>query len=185
MANTRDHVDEVGRIAESLAALGVRPVLIGGMALVLLGSRRVTADFDFVIESPGGRLQSVVDVFYDRGFELASRLNTDGDITATIDNARVAAIRLRIDRPANAFFYNRRTRLRVDLLFDFPMAAAALLERATHLKVRSYTLAVASETDLLEMKQKARADRDFAGDAQDVEFLEARQRARSHLSNEG
>lgn len=174
MAGTADHIDAVGSVADALAGLAMRPVLIGGMALVLLGSRRVTADFDFVIEKPGDRLQRVVDVFYDRGFELASHLNADGDIISTIDNPRVAAIRLRIDQPDSAYFLNRRTRLRIDLLFDFPVAAATLSERATRLKVRSHDLIIAAEADLLEMKRMARADRDFAGDAQDIEFLEAR-----------
>jgi hypothetical protein len=176
MVDAHDHIDAVGGIAESLKGLGVQPVLIGGMALVLLGSRRVTADFDFVVEKPAARLQSLVDLFYDRGFELASHLNSDGDIISTIDNRRVAAIRLRIDQPAGAFFFNRRTLLRINLLFDFPIAAATLSDRATRLKVRSHDLVVACEADLLEMKRMARADRDFAGDAQDIEFLEARRR---------
>jgi hypothetical protein len=66
------------------------------MALVILGSRRVTRDFDFVVAEPGDSLASLVDVFYDRGLELASRVDAEGDITATIDNRRVAVSRLRL-----------------------------------------------------------------------------------------
>jgi hypothetical protein len=146
------------------------------MALVILGSQRITRDFDFVIAAPGERLSDVVDVFYDRGFELISRLNDDGAVTATIDNRRVAAVRIRLDGPDSVFFFNRNTRLRIDLLLDFPIAAAALSEHATTVRVRSHALTVASEADLLRLKQIARADRDFAGDAQDIEFLEARLR---------
>jgi hypothetical protein len=94
-------LDEAGEVVEALAGLGLAPVLVGGMALVTLGSRRVTRDFDFVIAHPGERLQDLVDVFYDRGLELASRLDANGDVTATIDNPRVAAIRLRLDAPAS------------------------------------------------------------------------------------
>lgn len=41
------HLDAVGNVVEALAGLGLPPVLVGGMALVVLGSRRVTRDFDF------------------------------------------------------------------------------------------------------------------------------------------
>ena len=90
------------------------------MALVLLGSHRVTCGFDFVIERPGERLAAALDVFYDRGLELAARLSDACDVTATISNRRVAASRLRLDRPESAFFYDAETGLRIDVLFDFP-----------------------------------------------------------------
>jgi hypothetical protein len=120
----------------------------------------------------------LVDVFYDRGFELVSRLDNDGFVTATIDNRRVASIRIRLDGPASVFFFNRASRLRIDVLFDFPVPAATLAERAIRLKVRSHVFAVASEDDLLELKHIARAARDYAGDAQDIAFLEARRKKR-------
>ena len=174
MAGADDDLDEVGRITEALTKAGFDPIMVGGMALVVLGSRRVTTDFDFVIASPGERLQPLVDVFYDRGLELASRLNQNGEVIATIDNRRVAAIRLRIDKPDNAFFVKRRTGLRVDLLFDFPLPAATLAASATEMKVRSHVFRLASENDLLRLKQIAHADRAAASDAQDIAFLEAR-----------
>jgi len=167
-------LDAAGEIVEALARLGIEPVLVGGMALVTLGSRRVTRDFDFVIAAPGQQLNAVVDVFYDRGLELASRVNETGDITATIDNRKVAAIRLRLDAPTSAYFSHPATGLRVDLLFDFPVAAAQLAGRARRLTVQSRSLLVASEDDLLHLKQIARANRTAPGDAEDIVFLEAR-----------
>ena len=169
-----EYVDAVGEIAKALNDLGLTPVLVGGAALVILGSRRVTRDFDFVIGSPYGRLGDAIAVFYDRGFELTSRLDEHGDVAATIDNPRVAAIRLRHDSPSSAYFFNPSTRLRIDLLFDFPIPAADLMKGATRMKIRSAVLHVASDQDLLRLKQIARADRSLAADAQDIEFLEAR-----------
>jgi hypothetical protein len=174
MAGAEDDLDAVGRIIGALTKASFAPIMVGGMALVILGSRRVTTDFDFVIASPGERLQNLVDVFYDHGLELASRLDADGDVIATIDNRRVAAIRLRIDKPDSAFFVKRRTGLRIDLLFDFPLPAAKLAATATEMKVRSHVFRLASETDLLRLKQIAHADRAAPGDAQDIAFLEAR-----------
>jgi hypothetical protein len=177
VADSKDFLDEAAEIVKELRALGFEPVLVGGMALVILGSRRVTRDFDFVIAQPGDRLEKMIDVFYDRGLELASRLNDEGDVTATISNRRVASSRFRLDAPASAYFFNPRTGLRVDLLFDFPIPAATLAARATRTKVRARLFHVASEQDLLRLKRIAKARRSSPGDAQDIAFLEARLRS--------
>jgi len=172
------HLESVGSVVEALTDLGLSPVLVGGMALVVLGSRRVTRDFDFVVKSPGDALDRLLDVFYDRDFELASRVDAAGDVAATIDNRKVAAARLRLDAPASAYFLNPGSGLRIDLLFDFPVPAALLTRRATTVKVRSRALRVASEADLLRLKKIARAHRASPGDAEDIAFLEARRAKR-------
>jgi len=167
-------LDDAGRIVADLTRLGLEPVLVGGMALVTMGSRRVTRDFDFVVPAPGDRLQSLVDVLYNRGLELAARVNGAGAITATIDNRKVATIRLRLDAPSSAYFSHPKTGLRIDLLFDFPVAASDLATRATRITIRSRQFLIASEDDLLDLKRIARANRTAPGDADDIAFLEAR-----------
>ena len=162
----------------ALSGLGLEPVLVGGMALVVLGSRRVTRDFDFVVAWPGAGLGGLVDAFYDRGLELASRVDAAGEVTATIDNRRVAAARLRLDAPASVYFLNPETGLRIDLLFDFPLPAATLARRAVTVKARSTVLRVASESDLLRLKKIAAASRSSPGDAEDIAFLEGRRAKR-------
>jgi hypothetical protein len=178
MADDPTHLDAAGGVTSALTSLGFGPILVGGMALVALGSRRVTRDFDFVIAHPGQRLDRLVDVFYARGFELASRLSGEGEVIATIDNRRVAAIRLRLDAPSSAFFLNPATRLRIDVLFDFPIAAETLARRALRVRLRSHAFHIASEEDLLALKKIARAHRDAPGDAEDIAFLERRRRRR-------
>jgi hypothetical protein len=173
-----DHLETVGEIVKGLRTLGLDPVLVGGMALVVLGSRRVTRDFDFVIAHPGDRLAATIALFYDRGLDLVSRLNKAGDVMATISNRRVAAIRLRVDAPASAYFFNAGTGLRVDLLFDFPIPAATIAARATRIKIRAHVFDVASEPDLLRLKRIARAKRSAPGDAEDIAFLESRRKGR-------
>lgn len=168
------HLEIVGRVVKTLTDAGFEPILVGGMALVILGSQRVTRDFDFVIAHPRERLETVVDVLYEHGLELVSRLNDVGEVTATIANRRVAVSRIRLDRPASVHFCNPKTRLRIDLLFDFPVPAATLAEHATRIKVRSHFVRVASEADLLQLKKIAHAKRAAPGDAQDIAFLEAR-----------
>jgi hypothetical protein len=172
------HLDAVGSVVEVLSEIGLPPVLVGGMAPVVLGSRRVTGGFDFLIARPGEALGPLFDVLYDLGSELASRVSAEGEVTATIGNRRVAAVRLRLDAPASAYFLARETGLRVDLLFDFPLPAAALAGRATTFKVRKKTWRVAADADLLRLKKVAQASRFSPGDAEDIAFLEARQAKR-------
>lgn len=174
MRESGSPLESVGRVVEALAGLGLEPVLVGGMALVVLGSRRVTRDFDFVVARPGENLGRLLDVLYGLGLELASRVDAAGDVTATIRSWRVAAARLRLDDPASAYFLNPETGLRIDLLFDFPLPAATLAARATTVKARSTVLRVASEADLLRLKRIARRHRSSPGDAEDIAFLEAR-----------
>lgn len=168
----------VGALIEDLRAIGLGPVLVGGMALVVRGSRRVTRDFDFVVAHPGDRLDSLIECLYQRGLELVSRLDDFGNVLTTIDNRAVAASRLRIDKPASAYFYNAGTGLRVDLLFDFPIHAATLASRATRMKISSHVFAIASDEDLLALKKIAIVARKAPGDAEDIAFLEARIMAR-------
>ena len=154
-----------------LRHIGFQPVLVGGMALVIMGSLRVTRDFDFVIAHPADRLDGVLDVFYDRGFELVSQVNEAGDVTAIIDKRRIASLRLRLDKPASAYFYSVARRVRIDLLFDFPLPATELAKNAKRAKILSHVFDIASPEDLLRLKELARSSRSFAGDAQDIEFL--------------
>ena len=176
MAKPTDHLQTVGEVVQALRALDLKPVLVGGMALVVLGSRRITRDFDFVIARPDECLVPTIDLFYDREFELVSRLNEAGDVTSTIASRKVAATRLRLDAPASAYFFNAQTGLRIDLFFDFPIAAATLAEHATRIKIRTHVFDIASEVDLLRLKKIARAARSAPGDAADIAFLESRQK---------
>ena len=176
MKDPTDHLRTVGEIVDGLRSLGLEPVLVGGMALVVLGSRRVTRDFDFVIARPGERLAGAVGLLYDRGLELVSGFDEAGDVTSTITNRRVAVARLRLDQPASAYFFDPEAGLRVDLLFDFPIPASQLARRATRTRIRAHRFAVASEDDLLRLKQIAHAARSAPGDVVDIAFLESRRR---------
>ena len=161
----------VGELLKDLAPLGCEPTLVGGMALVTLGSPRVTRDFDFLVAEEAREHKALVQVFYTHGFQLASRTDDQGAIIRTIDNEQVAAARLRIDRPKSADFYNARLGLRVDLLFDFPIDARGVRRRSTRKTIQSYSFHIASPPDLIRMKEIAASDRKASTDLQDLEFL--------------
>ncbi len=171
MKNPSDYIKTVGNIVQKLEVLGLLPILVGGMALVILGSQRVTRDFDFLISSKALDYKNLVKIFYKGGFELASKVDKHNNITHTIDNMTVATSRLRIDSPSSAYFFNKTIGLRIDLLFDFPLPAEELASRATIKKIRSFSFRIASKQDLIQLKKLAQKNRKLASDAQDLEFL--------------
>ncbi len=168
-----DYLKQVGEIVQELGVLGHPPILVGGMALVVLGSQRVTKDFDFVVGQIDEDIAEVLAIFYRRGLQLVSKIDKLGEIQSTIDNKNVAAARLKLDRPDSAYFFNPKTGLRIDLLFDFPLKAADLAKGATKIKVKSYALRIASTEDLIRLKKLAQSNRSSPNDDQDLAFLKS------------
>ncbi len=89
------------QIAQSLDQLGLKPVLVGGMALVILGSQRVARDFDFVISKPDNHLEKLLSVFYEKGLELVSTISDNGEVVSTIDHL------IRLKNSPNQLFFSR------------------------------------------------------------------------------
>lgn len=174
-----DFIAAVGELLKELAPFGYEPTLVGGMALVTLGSTRVTRDFDFLVREAAREQKPLIEVFYRHGFELVSRTDEHGNVVRTIDSREVAGARLQIDRPSTASFFNRALGLRVDLLFDFPVQARDVRRRSTRTKIQSYVFHIASRGDLIRMKEIAARDRRNPADLQDLEFLKKTARARS------
>ena len=171
MANKIDHLAKVVALSEALEKKGFQPVLVGGIALVILGSQRVTKDFDFLVSQEDLAVDTLASIFYRHHFELVTKFNAQGEVLRTIDNQKVAAIRLKSALPQSLFFFDWRTGLKVDLLIDFPLPAKDIARRANKVKIKSRFLRVASTEDLLRLKELAYADRHSAADAQDLEFL--------------
>jgi hypothetical protein len=166
-----DLLAAIGELQEDLARLGYEPTLVGGMALVTLGSPRVTRDFDFLVVEEAREQEAFAELLYRHGFELVSKTDKRGNAIRTIDVREVASVRLRIDRPKSAYFYNRALGLRVDLLFDFPIPAREVRRRATRRTIQSFAFRIASRRDLIRMKETAAAARGLSSDVQDLEFL--------------
>lgn len=160
------------KILEELNQFGIETTMIGGMALVTLGSQRVTQDYDFLVEKKFREQRDLVNVFYRHGFEFVSKMEK-GNIIRTVDNQNVAFEKIQIDEPTTAFFYKYDIGLRMDLLFDFPYSAAEVRARATKKKIEGTVIYIASVEDLIRMKEMAYADRKKSTDLQDLEFLKS------------
>lgn len=171
MAAREGHLEAVESLAADLETGGFEPVLVGGMALVVLGSRRVTRDFDFLVTPRGAPLGDLVRVMYRHRLELVTKLDKAGDVVRTVDRAKVAVAKVEAAPSRSLFFFNERTGLKVDLLIDHPLPAHAVALRATRAKFASRRIPVASPEDLLRLKEIASAERTSAADAQDLQFL--------------
>jgi hypothetical protein len=170
MARDADPLGEVFPLLGALEEKGLQPVLVGGMALVVLGSQRVTKDFDLLVSSTE-LSRDLVRVIYRQGYRIITKFTKAGEVERTIDNPAVALARLQQDKPRSVFFYNRKTGLRVDLLLDFPLPTRDIADRAAKIGKSPRTLRVAAPEDLLRLKEISYADRKSAADAQDLEFL--------------
>jgi hypothetical protein len=170
MARSADPLTELFPLLSALEEKGLQPVLVGGMALVVLGSQRITKDFDLLVSTPE-LSTDLVERIYRQGYELITKFNKAGEVKRSVDNPKVAAARLQLEKPRSVFFYNWKTGLRVDLLLDFPLPTRDIAERAAKMGKKPRTLRVAAPEDLLRLKEIAYADRKTASDAQDLEFL--------------
>ena len=160
------------KILEELAKNGIESTMIGGMAMVTLGSQRVTQDYDFLVDKKNREQKKLIEIFYQHGFEYVSKMEK-GKIVRTVDNLNVAFARIQIDEPVTAFFYKHDIGLRMDVLFDFPYSAAEVHARAVKKKVEGTIIYIASVEDLIRMKEIAYADRKKSSDLQDLEFLKS------------
>ena len=171
MDRQREQLAIVERVAADLEAVGLDPVLVGGMAVVAHGFRRVTWDFDFLISAPP-RTEDLVRILYSNGLELVSKLGEDGKVQRTVDRQRIAAIKVSGTRPHSLFFYGPKNALRLDLLIDHPFPAHDIAARGVAVPLHKLMVKVALPEDLLRMKEVARQERTKGTDLLDIEFLQ-------------
>ena len=171
MPAERDHLKAVTALAEDLGQAGLQAVLVGGMALIILGSRRITMDFDLLVDAATLKPEVLIAIMYRHNFKLVTRFNPDGTALRSADNANVAAAKLKMELPKSLHFWDHRTGLLVDLLLDFPVPARDVILRATRVSNSGGTLRIAAREDLIHLKDIAHRERKKASDAQDLEFL--------------
>ena len=165
------NLEVIAAVCRDLEAAGHPGVLVGGMALVVYGSLRVTRDFDLLVSAAGQPLDALLEIAYRHGFELITKFDDVGEPKRSIDNVRIAILRASEAERDSLLFRNPRTGQRLDYLLDFPVAAADVLGRSTKFATDAGPIRIAVADDLIRMKKIAYADRRKATDAQDLEFL--------------
>jgi predicted nucleotidyltransferase len=148
-------------------------VLIGGMAVVLLGSTRTTKDFDFAIDNAPEVRRQATEALYEAGFQLITRVGKDGIPIRTLDNLVIARNRVLDQEMHSAFFWHHGEERRIDLVFRLSLKLADLLRRGEEIQLGHVRVRRAAPKDLIKLKKAAlRDDPTRVQDKQDLVYLE-------------
>lgn len=126
----------------------VKFILVGGMALNLLGVERATHDMDILVEMSDNNLAKVVSILTRKGYRVKQPVNpmdiADGRIRADwINNKNMKAFN----------FYKEKDMEEVDIIIDSPVQYADAKKDVVHLKSGYLGLPVISIKKLIKMKK--------------------------------
>ena len=127
----------------------VKYVLVGGIAVNLLGSMRSTADLDILVEMSDDNLKKIVKILKRRGYRVKQ----------PVDPMRIADRETREDWIKNkhmkAFnFYKEDELKEVDIILESPVSFEEAKKSAIRVRVDDFTLPVISIDKLIKMKWK-------------------------------
>lgn len=151
-------------ILAQLNSAGVRYVVVGGVAVVLHGHARLTADLDLAIDLTSGHPAQAVQALLDMGLVPLLPVEPSDFADATTRQQWVEERNLKVFT-----FYDPADPLRqVDLFAENPVPFEELWQRAVEVELSHTSFRIASIADLVSMKRKAGRPQDLA----DVEALE-------------
>lgn len=149
----------------------VKYVLVGGLAVNLLGFPRTTADMDILVEMSDANLGKIVKILKKRGY----------CVKQPVDPTLIANKKIRLDWIKNknlkAFnFYKYDELKEVDIIIESPISYDEAKETAIKIKDGDIVISVISIRDLIKMKKKAGRDLDML----DISVLEKIQKMRKN-----
>ena len=143
----------------------VKYVLVGGIAVNLLGSLRTTGDLDILVEMSDENLAKIVRILKKYGYKVRQ----------PVDPMEIANRKIRKDWIRNkhmkAFnFYNDGQYKEVDLIIDSPVSYRDAKKNAILMTIGNLRLPVVSIDDLIVMKKAANRNIDKA-DIQELRLI--------------
>ena len=127
----------------------VKYVLVGGIAVNLLGAMRSTADLDILVEMSDENLKKIVEILRSQGYrakqpidpmKIADRKTRD----EWIEKKHMKALN----------FYKKDELKEVDIVIESPVSFEEAKKSALRIKVDDLTLPVISMDNLIKMKKK-------------------------------
>lgn len=145
----------------------VKYVLVGGMAVNLLGALRTTADMDILVDMTDQNLAKIVRVFLKKGYRVKQ----------PVDPMDLANKKIRTDWIKNknmkAFnFYKAGTYQEVDIIIDSPVSFIQARKSAKIIKVDNLKLPIVSMSNLMKMKRASGRPVDLM-DIKDLKKIQA------------
>ena len=127
----------------------VKYVLVGGVAVNLLGSMRGTADLDILVEMSDNNLKKIVELLKGQGYRVKQ----------PIDPMKIIDIKIREDWIRNKHmkalnFYKKDELKEVDIIIESPVSFEEAKKSIIHFKVDDLTIPVISIDKLIKMKRK-------------------------------
>ena len=159
------------KLFAELNAHGVRYVVVGGVATVLHGFARLTADLDVVIDLEPAAAENAMRAFGELGMRPRAPVNALEFAKPEKRREWIAEKGMRVfslHDPSDPF-------REVDVFVEEPIPFAELWARAETMDLGSTTVRVASIQDLITLKRIAGRPQDL----EDIEALEAIERAKN------
>lgn len=128
----------------------VKYVLVGGVAMNLLGSMRGTADLDILVEMSDENLKKITKIMKKFGYHVKQPL----DLTKIADEkTRKKWIK---DKNMKAFnFYKEESLEEIDIIIESPVSYEEAEKKPIRIKIGNLMLPVISINNLIKMKKKA------------------------------
>lgn len=146
-----------------LAATRIRFVVVGGLAMLLQGVDRLTADAGLVVDLAADELADAIRALTASGYRPLAPV----DPLALLDAATRADWQRSKGMTVFSFWDSTHTRPTVDVLLESPVPFEELWERADIIKIGSTDVRVAARDDLIRLKESSGRERDQA----DIEAL--------------
>ena len=148
-----------------LDAARVRYVVVGGLAMLLHGIDRLTADVDLVVDLSTDSVRDTVRALTEAGYRPLAPV----DPLELADPERRAAWRAERGMQVFSFWDTRQSRPTVDIMLDAPVPFEELWESAATMPIAGHSVRVASVEHLIRTKQAAGRPKDL----EDVQRLQA------------
>ena len=151
-----------GEVLRQFQEQKVKYVIVGGIAVNLLGALRNTADMDILVEMSDENLRKVVHILKKKGYR----------VKLPVDPMGIADEKIRRDwiqkKHMKAFnFYKENELKEVDIIIDSPVSFEEAASSAVRIKIDDTVLPVISIDNLIKMKK----DTGRSVDTLDVEEL--------------
>ncbi|WP_298266424.1 nucleotidyl transferase AbiEii/AbiGii toxin family protein [Geobacter sp.] len=148
---------------------GLDYVIIGGVALLMHGVVRLTADLDLMVALEHDNLRKLIDVMAELGY----RPRIPEPAGALLDSAKRQGWIDQKNMEVFSFYDPGQPVALIDIMIHEPVDYRTLRERAVMMDINELSVPVASREDLIAMKR-------ISGRPQDIEDVKALERLADH-----
>ena len=155
-------VGEIEQLLTELSTSGVRYVVVGGVAVVLHGYLRATADLDLVIGMDQPNIEAALRAFDRLGFQPRAPVPLQSLADANERKRWIDEKNLQVF----SLWHSNKPGFEIDIFVEPPLPFDDLYDHATRTKIGTTDVPIAAIDDLIAMKRAA-------GRPRDVEDIEA------------